>query len=134
MLHSSEVWPEGFRGVAPGLELLPAGIKSPNPGALLSARSVTTLLEGTRERADLVLIDSPPIVAVSDGLPLSAQVDGVILVTRFGVTQRQSVIRAKDLLEKAGARVVGVVLNGLSRRETRRYYAEYSGYINRSRR
>ena len=129
MLQKGEVWPEGFRGVAPGLELLPSGIKSRNPGALLSARYMTKLLEHARERADLVLIDSPPVVAVSDCLPLAAQVDGVVLVARFGATQRRNVIRAKDLLEKAGARVVGVVLNGLSTRETRRYYAEYSEYI-----
>ena len=76
-----------------------------------------------------MLIDSPPVVAVSDCLPIAAQVDGVILVARFGATQRRSVVRAKELLEKAGARVVGVVLNGLSTRETRRYYAEYSEYI-----
>ncbi|HMH50441.1 MAG TPA: polysaccharide biosynthesis tyrosine autokinase [Candidatus Acidoferrum sp.] len=129
MLEKGEIWPEGFRGITPGLEVLPSGIKSRNPGALLGARHTTTLLKHARERADLVLIDSPPVVAVSDCLPLAAQVDGVILVTRFGVTQRRNAIRAKDLLEKAGARVVGVVLNGLSTRETRRYYAAYSEYI-----
>ena len=128
MLQNGAVWPEGFRRVAPGLELLSSGMTSPNPGALLSARYMTTLLEHARERADLVLIDSPPVVAVSDCLPIAAQVDGVILVTRFGTTQRRNVIRAKELLEKAGARVVGVVLNGLSGRETRRYYAQYSEY------
>jgi capsular exopolysaccharide synthesis family protein len=129
MLQNGEVSPTGFRRVAPGLEVLPSGTKSSNPGALLSGRYMTTLLEQARERADLVLIDSPPVVAVSDGLPLAVHADGVLLVARFGVTQRRSVIRASELLEKAGARVIGVVLNGLSSRETRRYYAEYSEYI-----
>jgi Mrp family chromosome partitioning ATPase len=81
-----------------------------------------------------VLIDSPPVLAVSDCLPLSAKVDGVLLVTRFGITQRQSLIRAKEVLQKVGARVVGVVVNGLSARETRRYYAEYNDYVNSGKR
>ena len=130
MLRKGVAWPEGFRGVATGFAFLPSGIKARNPAALLSSGRMDTLLEEARERADLVLIDSPPVLAVSDCLPLSAKVDGVLLVTRSGVTQRQSLIRTKAVLEKVGARVVGVVVNGLSPRETRRYYAEYNDYVN----
>jgi succinoglycan biosynthesis transport protein ExoP len=129
MLQKGAAWPEGFHRVAPGLELLPSGIKPHNPGSLLSSRLMTKLLEEARERADLVLIDSPPILAMADALPLAAHVDGVLLVTRFGGTQRRSVVRAKDALEKVGAHVVGVVVNGLSPRETRRHYAEYEQYV-----
>jgi tyrosine-protein kinase Etk/Wzc len=130
MLRKGVAWPEGFRGVATGFAFLPSGIKARNPAALLSSGRMDALLEEARERADLVLIDSPPVLAVSDCLPLSAKVDGVLLVTRSGVTQRQSLIRTKAVLEKVGARVVGVVVNGLSPRETRRYYAEYNDYVN----
>ena len=129
MLQKGEAWPEGFHRVTEGLECLPSGIKPQNPGSLLSSRHMVKLLEQARERADLVLIDSPPILAVSDCLALTAQVDGVLLVTRFGATQRRSLVRAKELLEKMGARLVGVVLNGLSARETRRQYAEYNQYV-----
>jgi polysaccharide biosynthesis transport protein len=131
MLQKGAAWPEGFHRVTEGLECLPSGIKPENPGSLLSSRHMAKLLEQARERADLVLIDSPPILAVSDCLPLTAQVDGVLLVTRFGATQRRSLVRAKELLEKVGARLVGVVLNGLSARETRRQYAEYNQYVGR---
>ena len=130
MVQRGATWPEGFRGVATGFDFLPSGIQVANPGGLLSSRHMATLLEQARERADLVLIDSPPMLAVSDCLPLAAQVDGVLLVTRFGTTQRQSLIRAKEVLQKVGAHVVGVVVNGLSPRETRRYYAEYNHYVN----
>jgi succinoglycan biosynthesis transport protein ExoP len=116
MLRKGVAWPEGFRGIATGFAFLPSGIKAKNPAALLSSGRMSVLLEQARERADLVLIDSPPVLAVSDCLPLSAKVDGVLLVTRFGITQRQSLIRAKEVLQKVGARVVGVVLNGLSPR------------------
>jgi polysaccharide export outer membrane protein len=69
------------------------------------------------------------VLAVSDCLPLTSQVDGVLLVVRFGITQRRTVIRAKQLLDKVGAALVGAVVNGLSPRETRRKYAEYSHYV-----
>jgi capsular exopolysaccharide synthesis family protein len=134
MLRKGVAWPEGFRGIATGFAFLPSGIKAKNPAALLSSGRMSVLLEQARERADLVLIDSPPVLAVSDCLPLSAKVDGVLLVTRFGITQRQSLIRAKEVLQKVGARVVGVVVNGLSARETRRYYAEYNDYVNSGKR
>ena len=129
MVQKGAVWPEGFHRVAPGLELLPSGIKPHNPGSLLSSGHMAKLLEQARGRADLVLIDAPPVLAVSDALPLSAKVDGVLLVTRFGVTQRRNVQRAKQVLEKTGAHLTGIVLNGLSPRETRRQYAEYEQYV-----
>src|SRR6185436_11555553 len=125
MLQKGAVWPEGFHRLSPGLELLPSGIKPHNPGSLLGSRHMKKLLEEAKERADLVLIDSPPVLAVADCLPLTAQVDGVLLVTRFGTTQRRSALRAKETLEKVGANLIGVVVNGLSARETRRQYAEY---------
>jgi len=129
MLEKGHTWPEGFRRVTSGLECLPAGIRAANPGSLLSSHHMAALLEQACERADIVLIDSPPLLAVADALPLAAQVDGVLLVARFGVTQRRSLVRAKMLLEKVGAHPIGVILNGLSARETRRHYAEYNRYV-----
>ena len=129
VLQQDETWPAIFYRVAPGLECLPSGVKVQNPGSLLSSRHMTRLLELARQRADIVLIDSPPVLAVSDCLPLIAQVDGVLLVARFGATQRRSLVRAKALLDRVGARLMGAVLNGLSPRETRRQYAEYTQYV-----
>src|SRR4030095_15067525 len=107
MLQKGAAWPEGFRGVATGFDFLPSGIKAAHPGGLLSSRHMAELLKQARERADLVLIDSPPVLAVSDLLSLTTEVDGVLLVTRFGSTQRRSLIRATEMLKKLGARVVG---------------------------
>jgi capsular exopolysaccharide synthesis family protein len=133
MLQKGTVSPEGFRRVATGFDFLPSGIMVENPGRLLSSSHVAKVLEQARERADLVLIDSPPMLAVSDCMSLINQVDGVLLVTRFGITQRRSLVRATEVLRKLGARVVGVVVNGLSPRETRRYYPEYSQYVSSDR-
>ena len=129
VLRDGTVWPQAFRSVAPDMDFLPSGAKPANPGGLLASKQMETLLEAARERADLVLIDAPPVLAVADCLPLCRKVDGVVLVARFGVTRRRNLLRAKELLEKVGARVVGVVINGLSQRETRRYYAEYDHYV-----
>jgi succinoglycan biosynthesis transport protein ExoP len=129
MLRDGRKSSEAFCSVAPGLECLPSGAKPPNPSALLSSKHVTAVLEVARQRADIVLIDSPPLLAVSDSLRLTARVDGVILVVRAGVTQRRALARAKQQLDKVGARVIGVVVNGLSARDTRRHYAAYRSYV-----
>lgn len=128
MLKGTE-WPDGFRWVAPGLDFIPSGIKTDSPSSLLSSRRMTELIAMAGQRADIVLIDSPPILAVADTLPLMARVDGVVLVVRYGVTRRRSLVRAKAQLDKVGARLVGVIVNGLSARETRRQYAEYTHYV-----
>jgi capsular exopolysaccharide synthesis family protein len=115
--------------ITPGLAFVPAGLARTNPGALLSSRHSADMLSAARERADIVILDSPPVLAVSDTLSLLARVDGVVLVARAGITQRRALTRAKDQLEKAGAHVVGVVVNGLSPRDSRRYYAGYYSYV-----
>ena len=131
LLKGNTVWPEGVRRITPEVNFLPSGMKIPNPGSLLGSPQMIKLLALAREQTDLILIDSPPVLAVSDCLPLTAQVDGVLLVSRFGVTPRRNLARAKHLLEKAGARLVGVIVNGLSARETRAQYSEYSSYTDR---
>lgn len=129
MLRAGTPWPEAFRSLAPGMSFVPSGIRPANPSSLLASKHMTRVLELSRERADIVLIDAPPVLAVADCLPLCRHVDGVILVARFGATRRRSLQRAKEQLERVGARIVGVVINGLSRHETRLYYAEYTHYV-----
>jgi capsular exopolysaccharide synthesis family protein len=115
--------------VKDGFDLIPAGaLSGAKPGVLLSAERISRVLDLLRPRADLVLFDSAPVLAVADNLVLASMVDGVILVVRAGVTQRRDLIRAKNLLEKVGAPLVGVVLNRVSLRESRRYHRSYSGY------
>jgi len=64
-----------------------------------------------RERADVVLVDCPPIIAVTDAAILAGKVDGVVLVVNAGTTRREYAARARQLLDKVNARVLGVVLN-----------------------
>lgn len=92
------------------LLLLPAGPPPANPVALLSAKRLGEVLAACRERADYVLVDAPPALAVTDAALWASQVDGVVLLVNAGNTKRESAQRAKTVLEKVQARIVGAVL------------------------
>jgi non-specific protein-tyrosine kinase len=93
-----------------GLRLLPAGTLPPNPADLLSSRRIEAVIEALKAQADTVLFDAPPLLAVSDGALLASKLDGTLLVIHAGHTRREHAQRAKDLLEKIHARIVGAVL------------------------
>ena len=94
-----------------GLRLLSSGPLPPNPADLLGSRQFDKVLASLAAEADVILLDAPPIVAVSDAVMLATKVDGVILVVNAGKTKRDLARRAKSLLEKVNAHVLGVVLN-----------------------
>ena len=93
-----------------GLRVVACGPLPPNPSELLGSRQLEQILAGLAKEADVVLIDAPPIVSVSDAAVLASKVDGVILVVSAGKTRREMARRAKSLLEKVNAHVLGVVL------------------------
>ncbi|MBT9281092.1 MAG: CpsD/CapB family tyrosine-protein kinase [Hydrogenibacillus schlegelii] len=112
----------------PGLSLLTAGPIPPNPSELLASQAMRRLVTRLYERYDLVIFDSPPLLAVSDAQIISSFVDGVVLVIKAHATRREHVLKAKDLLTKANAHVLGVVLNQ-KRRERDGDYAYYRYYV-----
>lgn len=92
------------------LWLLPAGPLPPNPADLLGSRRMETVIETLKSRADIVLFDAPPVIAVTDAALLACKLDGALLVVSAGQTKRDHAQRAKELLEKINVRVVGAVL------------------------
>jgi capsular exopolysaccharide synthesis family protein len=94
-----------------GLQLLPAGPLPPNPAELVGSKRMTETMAQLRERADYVLFDSPPVIAVTDAAILATKVDAVLLVVRAGATKRDLAQRAKAQLEQVKAPLIGVVLN-----------------------
>lgn len=94
----------------PGLRLLPAGPTPPNPAELLASDRFRALLAWAREAATFVIIDAPPVTAVSDALAIAAIADGTLLIVRAGHTRRPAAQRAKEGLERVGANILGVVL------------------------
>ncbi|WP_031548019.1 CpsD/CapB family tyrosine-protein kinase [Salinicoccus luteus] len=109
------------------LDLMTAGPIPPNPSELLASKSMEALMKALAIQYEMIIIDSPPLLAVTDSQLLCKQADGVVIITDVENNDRNELLDAKDLLEKAGANIIGVVLNN---REERRganeayYYAE----------
>jgi capsular exopolysaccharide synthesis family protein len=95
----------------PGLYILPSGILPPNPSELLGGDRMRKTLASLSEAFDLIVIDTPPLLAASDAAILATITDGVVLVVRAGVTEVEAGQQAIAQLQSVGARVVGAVLN-----------------------
>lgn len=92
------------------LWLLPAGPLPPNPADLLGSKRMDAVIAALQPKADIILFDAPPVVAVTDAALLASKLDGVLLVLRAGHTRRDHAQRARELLEKINVRIVGTVL------------------------
>ena len=112
----------------PGLRVLTSGPLPPNAAELLGAAAMKTLLAELAEQADIVVLDSPPAMALSDTALLSTQTDGVLLVLYADKTRREMARRTLDALRQVQARVVGVVLNRVPARGRGYYYYYYQYY------
>ncbi len=93
------------------LKVLPSGPRPDNPADLLGSRQMEALIAQLKGQAEFVLFDAPPVLAVTDAALLAAHMDGVLLVLNAGQTRRDHAERARELLERVRARVIGAVLN-----------------------
>lgn len=109
------------------LDVITSGPVPPNPSELLSSKKMGWFLKNITMQYDMVIIDSPPILAVTDAQLLSKEADGTILVTDAETNNRDSLTQAKDLLEKAGSNFLGVVLNNKSMDKRKGSYYYYYG-------
>ncbi len=123
----------------PNLSLLPCGPTPPNPAELISSEKMRDMLIMLGEHYDHIIIDSPPLINVTDPVILSTMVDGVIMVVHAGKSTRDVVRRASQELTGVGAKVFGVVLNNVNlQREGydeyyyQRYYSSYSSDNNKN--
>jgi succinoglycan biosynthesis transport protein ExoP len=116
----------------PNLSLLPCGPIPPNPAELISSEKMKRLLTDMADRYDHIILDSPPLMNVTDPVILSTMVDGVILVVHGGKSTRDVVRRARHDLDAVNAKVFGVVLNNVDLRregyDNYYYYRYYSTY------
>jgi capsular exopolysaccharide synthesis family protein len=111
------------------LSLLPCGPIPPNPAELISSDRMKEMLAKLGEQYDHILIDSPPLANVTDGVILSTLVEGVILVVHGGKSSRDLVRRSRQELLGVGAKIFGVVLNNVDLRHDgydNYYYSRYS--------
>lgn len=95
------------------LLILTSGRMPPNPSELLGSTKMQELVRSLEEWADMVIIDTPPLLAVADPAAVARWADGVLIVTRGGSSTRDAVKKARELLEKVGAKIIGSVVWGL---------------------
>jgi capsular exopolysaccharide synthesis family protein len=112
----------------PGLFVLPAGLAPPNPSELLSGRRTGEILARLAAEADFVLVDSPPVLLVSDAAVIATRVDGTVLVANESSTKRSQVHRALQILHQVGSSVIGTVLNRSKPTSATYSPASYSSY------
>lgn len=104
------------------LSLMTSGPKPPNPSELLDSRRMEELLQELKRQYDLIIFDMPPVVAVTDAQIVSSKADGTIIVVRENVSKRDSLLKAKSLLEMVDASILGVVYNGSKNIMDQGYY------------
>lgn len=109
----------------PNLQVIPSGTVPPNPAEMLASKRMKQVLEQLRQAFDIIIIDTPPTLAVTDAQVISTRSDGVILVIDAGNVKRELAIKAKANLEHVQARILGVVLNNMDRKESESYYYYY---------
>lgn len=108
------------------LKVIPAGRRIKSPAHLFEGEVMAEIFEKIKFYHDIVIVDSAPVIPVSDPMLISSVVDGVLLVLLAGMTPRKVAQRAKDILLDANANLLGIVVNNLS--EVLPYYYDYKYY------
>ncbi|OLL29151.1 tyrosine protein kinase [Burkholderia sp. SRS-W-2-2016] len=115
------------RDVVPNLDFIATGALPPNAGELLLHRRVAELLDAVARDYDVVLVDTPPVLAVTDAVMLSAHCATVMLVARAGLTRAADLAECVRRLAQAGCAVTGAILNGIDPKSARRSYGRKNG-------
>ena len=104
------------------LQIMSSGGTPPNPSELLGSRKMGEILKQLEEKFDIILIDTPPVLTVTDAVALSSSVDGVMLVAKIGKTKQAALLQAIEQLRQVNANIVGIVINDVDTRSARYYY------------
>ncbi|MDF2883294.1 MAG: capsular exopolysaccharide biosynthesis protein [Clostridiaceae bacterium] len=107
------------------LDILTSGKCPPNPSEMINSTVMSNLLEELKNKYDMLIIDSPPLEVVSDGQILSTKVDGTIIVLKSEKSKISSVKESKNLLNRVGANIIGLVINEVKNRKKK--YSYYYG-------
>ena len=109
------------------LRILTSGPIPPNPSELLGSSRMQMLITALQGMADIIVIDAPPTVAVTDACVLASRVDGIVLVLDSQIIRPEMAQKAKELLLKANGHILGVILNRVEIEEEHAYYYYYYG-------
>jgi len=109
------------------LNIITTGTKPPNPAELLASEKMRLFLDKLKDEFEYIILDTPPVLMVTDAQLLSRFADGVVLVVSSSEVERDAAKKAKELLEKVNAKILGVVLNKV-KSSARGYYGRYNYY------
>lgn len=115
------------QGPIENLHILTSGTKPPNPAELLGSEKMRNFINTLRKYYDYIILDTPPVVVVTDAQLISRMADGCLLVVSSGEVERDAAIKAKELLVKVNAKIIGVVLNKVEK-STKGGYGYYYHY------
>lgn len=104
------------------LFIITSGAIPPNPSELLASKRMDRLIDEFEEVFDLIIFDMPPVVAVTDAQVMASKVDGTIFVIPKGMTNKDMVLKSKDLLDKVNANVIGAIFNRVEISSNNYYY------------
>ncbi len=110
------------------LDLVTSGVIPPNPSELLDSSNMTNFIDNIRKDYDIVLFDSPPLIAVTDASVIFKHVDQFCLVVRAGVTQKGALERVVSLTAQAGIKITGVIMNAITQEHSYGYGYYYNYY------
>ncbi|WP_424769268.1 CpsD/CapB family tyrosine-protein kinase [Paenibacillus sp. sgz302251] len=111
----------------PNMDVITSGAIPPNPAEMMASQRMTSLIEQLRGMYDVILIDTPPLLAVTDAQIIATKSDGVILVVDQGRVKRDIAMKAVKNLENVNARILGVVLNNVKHKANEEGYYYYYG-------
>ncbi|REK69269.1 CpsD/CapB family tyrosine-protein kinase [Paenibacillus paeoniae] len=111
----------------PGMDIITAGAIPPNPAEMLNSKRMSAVIDALRQKYDVILIDTPPLLAVTDAQIVATKSDGVVLVVDQGRVKREIGKKAVQNLQSVNARILGVVLNNVKRRAKEEAYYYYYG-------
>ena len=110
------------------LNVIPAGKNPPNPAEILSSRKFADLVKNLVDKFDLILLDTPPVMNVTDPILVSLNVGGVLFVVKFGSTDKQVAVSAMEKLKRGKSNMLGVVMNEIRFDRGYGYYRYYDYY------
>ncbi len=113
------------------LFVLTSGGTPPNPSELLGSRKMSEILKLIEAQFDIILLDTPPVLTVTDAVALSSSVDGILLVAKIGQTKQAALLQAIEQLRQVNANIVGLVVNDVDTRSARYYYYYRNYYYDR---
>jgi len=109
------------------LDLFPVGSIPPNPISILNSNKIPELINILKERYDLIIVDTPPVLPVADTSRMSNFLDGTILVVRLNQTPKDALVESLDILKKSKHNVLGIIINGVHEEIKEYYYNYYYG-------